>query len=451
VTKWSTFTLIFTVVFATALPAPAQDTSTNWPSFRGPGASGLAHANLPAHWDVAKNENIKWKTPIPGLGHGGPIVWQNRIYLVTAASPDPQPVKTGVFGDIAPVENEKPFEWKVLCLDLQTGAIQWQRTATQGPAKIKRHPKSSHANSTPATDGSHVVAFFGAEGLYCFDTDGKELWHRDLGPLDSGFYRVPPAQWEFGSSPVIADGKVIVQCDVQKNSFLAAFSIEDGKELWRTPRDEVPTWCTPTILRPEGKPAQVICNGYNHVAAYDLATGNQIWTLKMPGDIPIPAPVAANGLIFLTTAHGGPSGIFAVRQSATGDISLPKGTFSSDNIAWSTNHGGSYIPTPIVLDNILYCCNWPGVLTTFDAPTGKELYHTRLEGSEAGFTASPVATPDKIFLTSEEGLVHVLQPGPEFKLLATNTLGAKCLATPAIAANTLLFRTESALIAIHQP
>ena len=188
----------------------AADESVNWSSFRGPGASGFARANLPDKWDLAKVENIKWKTPIEGLGHGGPIVWDKKIFVVTAANGDPQPVKTGVFGDIRPVENEKAFEWKLLCLDFDSGKIIWDRTAAHGAAQVKRHPKASHANCTPATEGKFVVAFFGSEGLYCFDVEGKLLWHKDFGLLDAGYYMVPEAQWEFGSSPVIEGDRGIV-------------------------------------------------------------------------------------------------------------------------------------------------------------------------------------------------------------------------------------------------
>ncbi|HXE54447.1 MAG TPA: PQQ-binding-like beta-propeller repeat protein [Tepidisphaeraceae bacterium] len=433
---------------ATARLNAAVGESANWPSFRGAGASGMASADLPEKWDVATGENVRWKCPIEGLGHSGPVVWGSKVFVLTAANGEAQPVKTGVFGDITPVEGEKPLGWKVICVDLESGKVLWSRTATQGRAKVKRHPKSSHANCTPATDGKHVVAFFGSEGLYCYEMDGRLLWHKDLGLLDAGFYMVPEAQWEFGSSPVIEQDRVIVQCDVEKNSFVAAYSLDDGRELWRTARDEVPTWGTPTVIHPEGGAAQVVCNGHKHAAAYDVSTGKEIWTLAMPGDIPIPTPVFAGGLIFFTSAHGGPSGVFAVRPTASGNISLPAGQTASRDIAWSTNRGGSYIPSPIVIGDLLYCCNWPGILTCFEARTGREVYHTRLPGSEAGFTASPVATADKLYVVSEEGLVHVLVPGPEFKLVATNSLGAKCLATPAIARDTLLFRTESGLIAI---
>lgn len=318
---------------------------------------------------------------------------------------------------------------------------------TTGPA-VKRHPKSSHANCTPATDGAHVVAFFGSEGLYCFDPEGKPLWHKDLGLLDSGFYVVPEAQWEFGSSPVIADQKVIIQCDVQKSSFVAAFDVTDGHELWRTPRDDVPTWSTPTVYSDGGR-AQVICNGHKHAAGYDLQTGKELWRANVPGDIPVPTPVVAGDLIFLTSGHGAPSAIYAIRISAAGDVSLAPGQLSSPAVAWSTMHGGTYMQTPIVVGDLLYCCNWNGVLSCFEANTGQPVFQVRLPpSSEAGLTASPGALGDKIYFVNEQGDVAIVQAGREFKQVAQNRLGGKCLSTPAVGKGVLLFRTETDLIAI---
>lgn len=232
----------------------------NWPSFRGPGASGIAEGSpLPSEWDAATSRNIRWKTPIPGLGHSSPIVWGNRIFLSTAISGVEKPeLKVGLYGDIGSIKDDTSHRWVVFCLDKQTGRIVWEKTAVSGIPKIKRHPKSTHANSTLATDGRHVVAFFGSEGLYCFDIDGRLLWKKDLGLLDSGFYVAPTAQWEFGSSPIVYQDMVLIQCDVLNGSFVAALNIRDGSEVWRTPRNDVPTWGTPTVYA-DGKNAQSSC------------------------------------------------------------------------------------------------------------------------------------------------------------------------------------------------
>ena len=192
----------------------------------------------PTTWSVEKSENIKWKTPIPGLGHSSPVIWGNRIYLTTAIDEKKESsLKVGLYGAIEPVNDDSAQAWKVLCIDKKSGRILWERSPNSGIAKTKRHPKSTHANPTPATDGKYVVAFFGSEGLYVYNVEGKLLWKKDLGVMDAGFFRVPEAQWGFSSSPVIFNDMVIVQCDVLTKPFLAAFRLKDGSPVWRTERE----------------------------------------------------------------------------------------------------------------------------------------------------------------------------------------------------------------------
>ena len=225
--------------------------------------------------------------------------------------------------------------WKVYCLDKKSGKILWQKIACVGVPKVKRHPKSTHASSTLATDGHNVVAFFGSEGLYCFDMNGKQLWKRDFGVLDSSWYVAPDAQWEFGSSPVIYQDMILIQVDVQKDSFLAALSVKDGHDIWRTPRTDVPTWGTPTVLAAGSQP-QVVVNGFKHAGGYDLKTGKEVWRLGGGGDIPVPTPVVSGGLIFLTNAHGMLAPVYAIKATATGDISLKGGETSNGSVAWNS-------------------------------------------------------------------------------------------------------------------
>src|SRR6185503_795303 len=193
-------------------------------------------------------------------------------------------LKIGLYGDVKSVDGTSSHAFQVFCLNKSDGRVLWKQTAHEGVPKIKRHPKSSHANSTPATDGKHVVCFFGAEGLFCYDTEGKLLWRKDFGKLDSGFFAVPDAQWGFASSPIIHENRVIIQCDVQTNSFIAALDIKDGREIWRTPRTDVPTWSTPTVDE-RSERAQVIANGFRHIGGYDLRTGKELWKLGNAGDI----------------------------------------------------------------------------------------------------------------------------------------------------------------------
>ncbi len=430
----------------------AGDDSTNvhWPAFRGLNATGVAEGfSIPATWNAESGDNIAWKTPVPGLGHSCPVVWGDRVFVTTAISGKDHDLKVGLYGDIKPVKDDTVHTWQVLCLDKGTGEILWQKTAYEGVPEIKRHTKSSHANSTVATDGTHVVAMFGSEGLYCYDIDGKLLWKKDLGVLDSAFFMVPPAQWGFGSSPVIHDGRVIIQADVMKDSFLAAFDIKDGKEIWRTPRDDYPTWSTPTIVVGTNG-AEIIVNGYKHSGGYDFKTGKELWKLSGAGDIPVPTPVLSGDLVFLTSAHGPLSPVYAVKTSARGDISLEEGASSNANIVWSVPRGGAYMQTPLVYGDYLYVCRDNGALSCYEAATGKRLYQQRLGGGSAGFTASAVAGDGKIYYTSEMGDTLVIKPGPEFELLAENALGEITMATPAISEGMLLFRTKDHVVAVAE-
>jgi outer membrane protein assembly factor BamB len=430
------------------VPALSGD-DVNWPSFRGARASGVSTGpDTPVEWNVESGENVRWKTAIPGLGLGAPVIWGDKVFVTTAVGPDENPrLKVGLYGEIKSAKDDEVHQWKVLCLDKETGKLLWERTAHEGKPAIRRHPKSSHANSTPATDGKHVVAFFGSEGLHCYDMDGKLIWKRDFGVLDSGFFMVPGAQWGFGSSPVIHDGRVIVQCDVQKGSFVAALDLKDGKLLWRTDRRDVPTWSSPMVLETEGR-SQVVLNGYKHIGGYDLVTGKELWKMGGGGDIPVPTPVFGHGLIFVTSAHGPAAPVFAIRPDAVGDISLDSESTSNRYVAWSAARSASYMQTPIVYGDHLYVCRDNGVLSVFEAKTGRRLGQQRLGGGSTGFTASAVSAGGKLYYTSETGDVYVLRPGAEPEVLVKNELGEVCMATPAISDGTLFFRTKGHVIAI---
>jgi outer membrane protein assembly factor BamB len=323
------------LAYSLSLPAAsAPRPGIDWPQFRGISASGIAEGfSVPATWSLAESTNILWKTDIPGLGHASPVVWGGDVFLSTSISGRTDAgLKVGLYGDVEPVRDDTPHEWRLYAIDKKTGGIKWQRTVHKGVPQIKRHTKATHANSTIATDGVRLITFFGSEGLYAYDLTGKLLWKKDLGVLDAGWFTAPDMQWETGSSPVLHDGKVIVLADVQKNSFLAAFDASSGRELWRTSRRDVPTWGTPTIHTVRGR-TQIIVNGFRHAGAYDFETGAEIWKLAGNGDIPIPTPVVNDGLIYLTNAHGGPSPVLAIRDTATGDITLATNATSNDHVA----------------------------------------------------------------------------------------------------------------------
>jgi outer membrane protein assembly factor BamB len=448
----TSLTFVALVVAATSLQAQTRVSpraGVDWPGFRGIAAAGTDEgASLPVSWSVPDSKLVKWKVPVAGLGHSSPVVWGDMVCTATAISgtPDPQ-LKVGLYGDIGSVLDTTTHKFMVMCFDKRSGKLRWEQTAKSGVPVIKRHPKSTHASSTLATDGTHIVAFFGSEGLYAYDAKGALVWKKDFGQLDSGFYMAPEAQWGFASSPIIHNGRVIVQADVQKGSFVAAFDVRTGKELWRTPRADVPTWSTPAVVNMNGRD-QVIVNGWKHIGGYDLETGKEVWRMTGGGDIPVPTPIVAHGLVFITNAHGKAAPIFAIKPSATGDISLKEGESSNAHIAWSYQRDGGYMQTPIVVGDILYVCRDNGVLSAFDAKTGVRHYQARLGDGRTGFSASAVAAGGRLYFTSEDGDVYVVKAGTTYELLGTNPLGEVAMATPAISEGRLLFRTRGHLVAI---
>jgi outer membrane protein assembly factor BamB len=422
----------------------------NWPQFRGPAAGGVdSAAELPVRWDVERGENVTWKTEVPGLAHSSPIVWGDRIYITTVVSRGPAELRVGLYGDIGAAKDNEEQSWRLLAIDGRSGQIVWNKAGHKAIPRVKRHTKATHANSTPATDGKRIVTFFGSEGLFCFDAEGELVWKKDLGPMDSGFFSVPTAQWGFASSPVIHQGKVVVQVDVQTNSFVALFDLADGREIWRTPRRDVPTWSTPALARVDGR-TRILLNGWRHTGGYDFETGAEIWRLNGGGDIPVPTPIIGNGLAYFTSAHGRFRPMTAIRLDAKGDITPAEVGGTNAAIAWSHPRQGNYMQTPILVGEHLYGCSDNGVLTCFDSKTGEIRYSERLSAAGQGFTASPVSDGRHLYFASETGNVFVVPAGSKFSVVATNSLGETCMATPAIDRGRLIFRTRSALVSVGE-
>jgi outer membrane protein assembly factor BamB len=423
----------------------------NWPQFRGPGATGVVEGQTSAvSWDAAKSVNTRWKTAIPGLAHSSPVIWGDKIFVTTSIHSAPKDeTRYGAYGDVAPVKGDLKHTWKVYALDKLTGKILWEQIASEGIPKVMRHPKSSHADSTPVTDGRYLVALFGSEGLFAYDLKGKLLWKQNLGVLDSGWFYDPDYQWEHGSSPIIYKDLVIIQADVQKNSFIAAYSLKNGKLVWKTERDEISSWGTPTIY--EGKTrAELVTNGSKAIRGYDPATGKELWRLTPNSEVTTPTPFAAHDLIFVTSGYRIIQPIYAIRPGANGDITLKDDKASSDAIAWSKKRGGPYMPTPIVYGDLLYACSNGGVLTAYKAVTGEQVYQERLGGKGGAFTASPVASDGKVYLSSEDGEVFVVKAGPKHELLATNPVGEVMMATPAISGGLVIVRGVHHLFAFGE-
>ena len=439
---------ISTILLFLCFSLAAQDP---WPSFRGPNGSGVStDGTPPIHWDIESGLNIAYKIRIKGLGHSSPVVWDGKVFLTTAINPEGDPyLRTGLYGESPDNPENVDHEFQVLCFDVTNGKLIWEKTVHTGKPQVQRHIKSSHANSTVATNGKYVVASFGSEGLYCFDMDGNQIWQKDLGLMDSGAFDVPEIQWGYGSSPTIHDEKVVIQCDVNNQSFLAVLDVKTGEELWRKNRDETPGWGTPTMA-PYGDKSQIILNGYKHIGGYDFNNGDELWKMRGGGDIPVPRPVLGHGMVFITNAHGRLRPIYAINLDAKGDISLKEGETKNTYINWSYPRKGAYMPTPIVHGDFLFVGNDRGVLSCYKAKTGEKMFSQRIGGRGYAFTGSPIATKEHLFFTPEKGITFVLKADSSYQQVAENNVGEPCLASPAIYGDTLLIRTSKHLFGMRE-
>ena len=427
-------------------PAPAKG---SWPSFRGPSASGIADgANLPEAWDVKSNQNILWKTPIPGLAHSSPVVWGGRIFVTTAISSKGNATfKPGLYGDGDASEDRTAHKWVLYAIDKRTGKIEWDRIAFEGEPRNKRHIKSTYASASPATDGRIVVAWFGSQGVFAYDVTGKPLWQVDVGRVDMGAYDIPAFEWGPASSPIIWNDMVIVQVDTQADSFLLALDAATGKTVWKTDREELPSWGTPTVIStPKGD--ELVTNASNYIRGYDPRTGKELWKLGGSSKITAPTPFVADGHIVVASGRRPERPLFVLRAGSRGDLTLPKEQTSSDAVAWAKTGRGSYMPTPIAYQGILYVLNNDGIFDAYDLKTGAEIYRQRIEPVGSGFSASPVIADGRIYLPGEDGDIVVVAAGREFKKLGAYSIGELLMATPAISDGVLYVRGMSSLFAI---
>lgn len=421
----------------------------SWPSFRGPQASGIAERqNLPDRWDGKTGENILWRTPIPGLAHSSPVIWGHRIFVTSAVSSDPNAnFRPGLYGDGDASQDRTRHRWMIYALDKRTGKILWERAASEGVPVDKRHIKSTYANSTPATDGRIVVAWFGSQGVHAYDVNGRFLWKVDLGRLDFGAYDIPTYEWGSASSPIIWNGLVILQCDTQDDSFLLALDASTGKTVWKTERDEIPSWGTPTVAVTSSGP-ELVANASNYIRGYDPRTGKELWRLGRSSKITAPTPVFTADKFVVVSGRAPERPIFVVRAGARGDLTLPEGKTSSEAVEWSRTGRGSYMPTPLIYNDILYVLANNGLLDAYDLRTGEEIYRQRLSLIGSGFSASPVASDGKLYLSNEDGEILVIAAGRNFAHVATNSMEELLMATPALSDGVMYVRSSKSLFAI---
>ena len=424
---------------------PPNGSTSNWPQWRGPSSQGIStDKGLPTEWSGTRN--VQWKTPIPGRGHSSPIVWGKYIFLTTSIEgpvvAEPKPFKH-IFGK----EEFKHPDWagsdhtytlKVLCVEAGTGKILWEKSAYEGSVFDHRHKKNTYASPTAATDGQYVFAFFGSEGLYCYDFKGNQVWKLSLGG-------VPQLGMGPGASPVLFENLVIVTCDqdIGEGSFIVALDKKTGKEVWRVPRKTRATWATPVLIR-TAKRIELVVSGAETVISYEPATGKEIWRCEGVVSHAIPSPVTDGDLIYLSAGSQAKKAL-AVRLGQSGDLT------NTPNVVWKYAKGTAYVPSPILFGEYLYLMTDSGLLTCIEAKTGEVKYEGGRVPVPTKFTASPVAFDGKILLTSEDGDTFVVKAGPAHEILRTNSLGEAIYASPAIAGGKLFIRGEKNLYCISNP
>ncbi|MBX9600320.1 MAG: PQQ-binding-like beta-propeller repeat protein [Bryobacteraceae bacterium] len=440
-----------------------------WPRFRGPDANPTsANARLPEKW--SKTENVEWAAEIPGRGWSSPVVTGGRVFVTTVTTDGKSKVpQTGTEysneylaelmkqglpeAEVMKRLNERDIEmpeevqlhYFLYCLDLKSGAVNWKKEFYSGRPPGGRHRKNSFASETPVTDGKNVYLYVANLGLYAFDLKGKKVWHT---PLEAN-----PIYLEFGTgaSPVLHGDQIIIVSDNEKQQFIASYDKRTGKQLWRTDREigakgRRSGWATPFVWTNPVR-TEIVTIGPGEAVSYDLE-GKELWRLGGMAITPIPTPFAHDGLLYIDGGRG--ALLFAVRPGASGRITLAQGQRSNDFVVWSEPRAGTYLPTPVLYDGGLYALTETGILSRFDAKTGKLTYKTRIDPAAGFFTSSPWAYNGKIFCLSEEGKTFVIAAGEKFELLHANPLEDMAQATPALVGDRVLLRTERTLYSLRR-
>ncbi len=421
----------------------------NWPGFRGADPRGIgSSARLPLVWGTGTN--IVWQADVPGRGWSSPIVWGKDVFLTTAASDgDEEAPKKGLyFGGERPATPHR-HRWLAVCLDRATGKTRWITELAAAVPATPIHVKNTHASETPVTDGEHVYVLFGQIGLFCLDLNGRVVWKQDYMP------RKTAHGWGTSSSPVLHGNRIYVVDDNEEKSSLAAYDKHTGKELWRVDRDEKTNYATPFAWTNPIR-TELVVPGRNQVRSYDTE-GRVLWHFKGMSTLTIPTPFQADGLLYCAAGYVGDAltpnkPVYAVRPGAEGDLTLPEGATEGRFVAWMQPNASSYNPSPLVYDGRLYVLWDFGFLNCREARTGRELYakqRLKTDGT-TGFTSSPWAYRGYVFCLSEDGDTYVVKAGDAYGLERVNSLGEMCVATPAIAGDSLFIRTLSRLYCIAE-
>jgi outer membrane protein assembly factor BamB len=418
----------------------------NWPQFRGVEATGVSkNVGLPDRWSAT--ENIEWKKTIPGRGWGSPIVWGDNVFVSTVVNSGiVEPIKKGLYFSGERLDIPKStHQWKVMCLDLTSGTVQWEKTVRTGIPTAPIHLKNSYASETPVTDGKHVFVTFGNVGIFCFDMDGYLVWSRELPakPMRNG--------WGTSSSSALHGNVLYHQNDNDEQSSLIALDKVTGKELWSVARDEKSNWSTPFVWSHAGG-TEIVTAGTRAVRSYN-DKGAELWSLKGMSSITIATPYVVDGLLYVSSGYvlDPTKAIYAIKPGAKGDLTLAKDQTSNEYIVWSSKKIAPYNPTTLACDGRLFVLYDGGILSCFDARSGSPFYERERISRGAGFTASPWSYDGKIFCLNEDGECFVIRPGEKLEVMHSNKLaeGEICMSTPSIAGDRLLIRADERIYCIR--
>jgi outer membrane protein assembly factor BamB len=408
-------TLLGIISLHAATPA---DSDKYWGQWRGPHATGVSTvANPPVEWSETKN--VRWKVPIPGRGSASPIVWGDRIYVLTAIPANgAEHPQHGIM-----------HKYVVLAIDRKTGKTAWERVAKEEAPHEDTHPENgTFASSSAVTDGVHVIASFESRGLFAYDMNGTLVWQKDLGDK-----RMRSTFGE-GSTPALFGNYLVVVWDHQGQSFITALDKRTGEEKWRQNRSEIDTWATPLVVDVGGKP-QVITGAMNRITAYDLATGEVVWHTAGLTMNPIPSPVFENGTAILMSGFRGNSLKAIKLADAKGDIT------GTGAIQWTLARDTPYVPSPLLYEGVLYFLKSNnGILSAFDAATGTPHYQLQRLDALPEVFASPVGAAGRVYVLGRDGKTVVLKHGKTFEILGVNTLDDGFDASPALVDNELYLR-----------
>lgn len=426
-----------------AITASAQDTidpeAVNWHHWRGPLANGVApNGDPPVTW--GENENIQWKVPIAGYGKSTPIIWGDKVFVLTAIDtgevdpslPAPEDQPKRMFGITYP---NTSYQYVVICLDRNSGREIWRRVAAERVPNEGHHGDNSFASCSPTTDGQRLYAWFGSAGLFCFDLDGKQLWSRNFGDVETRL------SFGEGASPVVYDDKVVITRDNEGQSYIVVVDAKSGATVWRADREEPSGWSTPVVALRDGR-RQLVTNGKVRVRSYDLDDGTLLWECGGQASNVTPSPVLTADSVLCMSGYRG-SALYSIPLSAQGDVT------DSDVINWSKDRSTPYVPSPLLYDGLLYFNRSnEAILSCLDAETGDAVIEPSRMPLLRGLYASPVGAAGRVYFAGRRGGTLVIERGSEMKVLAQNKLDEGTDASPAIVGGQLFLRGRSHLYCI---